>query len=297
MKIDQLQYFVETAKRQHIGQAARFLNISPSAISHSISALEEEFGHKFFERQGRQIKLTHHGKRLLHHAEFLLAEITRMHLEVSSEHVEPQGHYKIAATHVLCSEILTPSWIELQRQHPRLKSTLQSLRSGEVLFQVDSGDLDLGFCFSPIITPNVDQEILYEGELLICFGKQHPFLKDGNIENLSRHSAIAPLNATGIESCETHPALTKLHVLPNYINYYDSYDVAIHALKFNNLWTLLPDFIAYSHRSEIEVLIPQGWDAQYRIVAIWPKYRVKTYALDKLVESVGAKLKAMTLRH
>ncbi len=56
MTLDQLQYFVEAARRQHIGQAARFLNISPSAISHSIAALEEEFGQSLFEKQGRQIR-------------------------------------------------------------------------------------------------------------------------------------------------------------------------------------------------------------------------------------------------
>ena len=41
MKIDQLRYFFETARQGHIGRAANIVAISPSAISHSIAALEE----------------------------------------------------------------------------------------------------------------------------------------------------------------------------------------------------------------------------------------------------------------
>jgi len=297
MKIDQLQYFVETAKRQHIGQAARFLNISPSAISHSITALEEEFGHKFFEKQGRQIKLTHHGKRLLHRAEFLLAEIGRIQLEVANEDVELRGNYKIAATHVLCSEFLTPAWMELQSRHPSLTSVMQSLRSGDVLSRADSGEIDLGFCFCPHTTPNVQQEILHEGTLLICFGKGHPFLKNPKTENLSRYAAIAALGAPGIESCETIPAFVKANIVPRYANFYDSYDIAVRALKFNTFWTLLPDFIAYSHRDAIEPFIPHEWKAPYRIVAVWPRYRIKTVVLDQLIDKVTASIKKLALIH
>src|SRR5436190_23187236 len=111
MKFDQLQYFVEAARRQHIGQAALFLHISPSAISHSITALEEEFGKRLFEKHGRQIKLTPHGKLLLDRAEFLLTEAHRVREELSSDQLEMRGHYRIAATHTLCSEFLTPTWM------------------------------------------------------------------------------------------------------------------------------------------------------------------------------------------
>ncbi len=108
MKLDQLQYFVEAAKRQHVGQAARFLNISPSAISHSIAALEDELGKRLFEKQGRQVKLTQSGKMLLDRAEHLLGEERRIRDEVSQGHFVMRGHYRIAATHTLCAELLTP---------------------------------------------------------------------------------------------------------------------------------------------------------------------------------------------
>ncbi|MBL7545673.1 MAG: LysR family transcriptional regulator [Bdellovibrionaceae bacterium] len=292
MKFDQLQYFVETARRQHIGQAARFLNISPSAISHSIAALEEEFGRVLFEKMGRQIKLTQHGKLLLDRAEFLLTEAGRIREELSSESSTMRGHYRLAATHTLCSEFLTPIWMDLQQQHPALTSTLHSLRSGEVLARAGTGEVDLGICFSPQSGPNHEQEVLHQGRLVICFRKKHPFLKDRRLEDLERYPMLAALAAQGIENCENHPAFQRLRIQPKIANMFDSYDVAIKALKYSEAWTLLPDFLAYSHRLEIETYIPRGWEADYKIVAVWPKYRIRTQALDLLIARVQERIVA-----
>lgn len=290
MKFDQLQYFVETARRQHIGQAARFLNISPSAISHSISSLEEELGKPLFEKIGRQIKLTHHGKLLLDRAEFLLTETERIREELTADHVELRGHYRIGATHLLCSAVLTPTWMGIQAENPGLTATLLSLKSGEVLARVNAGEIDLGFCFSPHSGPQHEQECLHQGKLLICFGKKHPFLKDRRLEDLNRYSCIAAMASQGIENCENHPAFQQLRLQPRITNFFDSYDVALQALKFNTVWTLLPDFVAYAD-PDVEIFQPRGWDATYDITAVWPKYRIRTQALDQVVEKLRDRIK------
>lgn len=292
MKLDQLQYFVETAKRQHIGQAANFLHISPSAISHSIAALEAELGKSLFVKQGRQIKLTTHGKILLDRAEFILGEVERLREELSSEHLKMKGHYRIAATHLLCSEILTPIWLEIQKEHPDLTATLYSLRSGEVLSRVNASEVDLGFCFCPHSSPNHEQEILHKGKLVFCFGKKHPFLKDRQLKDLAIYPSIAAQAAQGIENCESHPAFRNLNIKPKVVNLFDSYDVAIRAVKSNAVWALLPDFLAFSHQKEIETYLPRGWDADYTIAAIWPKYHIRTQALDCMIEKVREAIKA-----
>jgi len=296
MKFDQLQYFVETARRQHIGQAARFLNISPSAISHSIAALEEEFGKPLFEKHGRQIKLTPHGKLLLDRAEFLLSESNRIREELSSDKLEMRGHYRIAATHTLCANFLTPAWIEIQDQHPALTATLHSLRSGEVLSRVNSGEVDLGICFSPHSGPNHEQEILHQGKLVFCFGRKHPFLKDRKLEHLNQFPTIAALAAQGIENCENHPSFQKLHLQPRTLNLFDSYDIAIAAVRSNKLWTIMPDFLAYSI-SDIETYVPRGWEADYKIAAVWPKFRIRTQALDSVIQRVSEAVKAAASRN
>lgn len=291
MKLDQLQYFVETARRQHIGQAARFLNISPSAISHSISSLEEEFGQVLFEKLGRQIKLTHHGKMLLDRADFLLTEVGRIKEELSSSEVELKGHYRIAATHSLCTSFLTPSWMSIQKEHPGLTASLMSIKSGDVLARVNAGEVDLGFCLSPNSNPNIEQEILYEGKLLIAFGKKHPFFKNPSVEDLNLHPYIAAITAQGMDNCENHPAFQKLRINPKVVNLFDNYDTAIAMLKVSNAWSLLPEFVIKQNEAHVKAFVPRGWEANYRIAAIWPKYRIRTTALDQVVDKVSLMLK------
>ena len=181
-----------------------------------------------------------------------------------------------AATHTLCSDFLTPIWLQIQKEHPRLKATLHSLRSGEVLSRVNSGEVDLGICFSPHSGPGHEQAIIYEGKLVFCFGKKHPFLKQRRLEDIDQYPSIAALASQGIDNCENHPGFLKLGIQPRIINLFDNYEVAISALKTNMVWTLLPDLLAYNHRADIVTYTPRGWSANYNISAVWPKHRVRS---------------------
>src|SRR4051812_37786565 len=110
MKMDQLSYFVEAARYEHIGKAARAVAISPSAISHSIRALEEELGCSLFEKVGRSIQLTEHGRRLLARAEKLLGEVQAIREDLRSDEAAWDGHYRMGATHGLGERIFMPWW-------------------------------------------------------------------------------------------------------------------------------------------------------------------------------------------
>lgn len=293
MKLDQLQYFVEAARRQHVGQAARFLHISPSAISHSIASLEEELGKPLFAKQGRQVRLTQAGKLLLERAEAILTEVNRLREDLSEGQLAMRGHYRIAANPSLCADFLTPAWMGLQAEHPGLTATLYSLRSAEVLSRVSAGEVDLGFCFSPQSSPQHDEELLHQGNMVMCFGKRHPFLKHRRIEQLSDVPSFMPVESQGIESCGNLPAFRRLGITVKVSNYFDSFEVAASALKLNTCWALLPDFIVQANRSELEAYVPRGWDARYKVSAVWPRYRVRTRALDLVVERLGDRLRSL----
>src|ERR1700739_133761 len=59
MTLEQLRIFAAVAEKQHVTQAARELNLTQSASSAAIAALEERYGVKLFDRVGRGIILTH----------------------------------------------------------------------------------------------------------------------------------------------------------------------------------------------------------------------------------------------
>ena len=55
--------------------AAEELNITQSAVSHSIKSLEDELNLRLVDRRGRKIRLTPPGQQLLNHAHRILNEM------------------------------------------------------------------------------------------------------------------------------------------------------------------------------------------------------------------------------
>ncbi len=64
-----LQYFHAVAHEGHLTRAAERLNLSQSALSSQIKALEGRLGHALFERKGRRLHLTEVGKIALDYAD------------------------------------------------------------------------------------------------------------------------------------------------------------------------------------------------------------------------------------
>ena len=73
MTLEQLRIFIAVAERQHMTQAAREINLTQSAASAAIAALEARYAIKLFNRVGRRIELTETGRTFLGEARAVLA--------------------------------------------------------------------------------------------------------------------------------------------------------------------------------------------------------------------------------
>src|ERR1700729_4635962 len=73
MTLEQLRIFVAVAEKQHVTRAANELNLTQSATSAAIAALEARYGIKLFDRIGRGIVLTQTGRDFLDEARGVVA--------------------------------------------------------------------------------------------------------------------------------------------------------------------------------------------------------------------------------
>ena len=69
LNLHHLRLFRATAREGTLTAAAKALNISQSAVSTQIKALETDLGHDLFERRGRNLVLTEAGRIALDYAE------------------------------------------------------------------------------------------------------------------------------------------------------------------------------------------------------------------------------------
>lgn len=71
LNYNHLRYFWAVACEGNLTRAATQLHVSQSAVSVQIQKLEEELGHRLFERRGRQLVLTEAGRLAMEHAEVI----------------------------------------------------------------------------------------------------------------------------------------------------------------------------------------------------------------------------------
>lgn len=287
MKFDQLTYFIETARLEHIGKAAKTLNISPSAISHSIAQLEEELGRELFSKKGKRIALTLHGRLLMERSKKLLEEFEKVREELKAENVPLKGNHKLAASHDLCVRFLSKSWIRLHKENPGMTGELFTVRSAQVIAGVLSGEYDFGLCFNPVEHPDLKSAILRTGKILVAVRKDHPVLKLKESEKfkaLSQFPAALPKSFQGIDVCERHPMFEKyeIKVRPQFL--FDSYGIGLSLVAESDCWSFIPEWLIEEKGDEVEALKPpSGWAAPYHIAAVWAKDHTSMTAIQKLV--------------
>eukprot|EP01031_Cornospumella_fuschlensis_P014640 gene14640-17887_t len=76
MTLDQLRIFVAVAERLHMTRAAEAMNVTQSAASAAIAALETQHDVRLFDRIGRGLALTEAGKAFLPEAKAVLSRAT-----------------------------------------------------------------------------------------------------------------------------------------------------------------------------------------------------------------------------
>lgn len=118
-----LQGFVAAARFGNLSRAAESLNLTVSALSHQMRALEERLGYRLLVRNARGVSLTGDGQRLL--------ERIAPHLEAIAQAVQPFAARRadvltISVTPSMSSAWLVPRLGGFLATHPKIEINLQS---------------------------------------------------------------------------------------------------------------------------------------------------------------------------
>lgn len=287
MTLDQLRYFLAAAKFQHVGKAGKAVRISPSAVSSAVSALEAELGCKLFTRENKRIQLTNSGKQLVKRAEALLGEVGSLARDFSSPHSSLEGSFRLGGSHFLARHYLTPAWVRMQKKNPALAGEICALSTADAIREILQGTLDFALCFSPLKHPDLEEKILFRGQLLLATSKKHPLAKKTERlpwKHLSTFPAVLHKAAPGVDLCENHSNFEKYLIRPNTRLMFDDDGIALACLKETYSWALLPDLVLRNASGIRALKHPPGWKAPFHVSLL----RKKTPALD----SVGLPLEA-----
>ena len=120
-----LTAFVAVADHLSFREAASRLDVTASALSHSMRQLEERHGVRLLHRTTRSVSLTDAGIRLLGQLRPAIDQIAAALEDLNRERSRPFGRLRIYATHMAAAAIIAPVWARFLSTYPDVHLELQ----------------------------------------------------------------------------------------------------------------------------------------------------------------------------
>jgi DNA-binding transcriptional LysR family regulator len=175
MTLEQLRIFIAVAEQQHVTRAAAQLNLTQSATSSAIAALEARYGIKLFDRVGRGIVLTQTGRDFLGEARAVVARAKAAAQVLDDLAGLKRGSLNLAASQTVANYWL-PQRIETFRKAcPGIDLHVTSGNTEEVAEVVHRGAADLGFVEGEVDDPSLSVRRLEGDTLAVVIGPNHPW--------------------------------------------------------------------------------------------------------------------------
>lgn len=167
MTLEQLRIFVGVAEREHMTAAARALNVTQSAASAAIAALEERHAIKLFHRVGRGITLTEAGRLFLVEARGVLARAAAAETVLEELGGLKRGTLRVVASQTIAAYWLPPFLATFRARHPALGIDLAIGNTEQAAARVHDGEADLGIVEGPVNDPALAHWQIGEDRLLL----------------------------------------------------------------------------------------------------------------------------------
>jgi DNA-binding transcriptional LysR family regulator len=119
-----LTAFVAVADQRSFRAAASRLDVTPSALSHSMRQLEERLGVRLLNRTTRSVSVTAAGLRLLDRLRPAIDQIAGALENLDEERVRPVGRLRIYATSQLAAAVIVPVWERFLSTYPEVQLEL-----------------------------------------------------------------------------------------------------------------------------------------------------------------------------
>ncbi len=146
MLLRQLEYLSALAREGHFGRAAEACHVSQPALSAAIRKLEAELDVQIVRRGRRFEGFTPEGRQVLLWAHRILAEQDALRHELASMRGGLSGVLRIGAiptAQTIASLLTTPMF----EAHPKVRISIESLSSREIVHRLAEFDLDVGLTY------------------------------------------------------------------------------------------------------------------------------------------------------
>ena len=118
--LNTLRTFIQVTETASFSLAADRLGLTASAVSKSISRLEDEIGTRLFQRSTRRVSLTNEGRAFYERTKNILLELEDAEAELASSAAEPRGRLRVQMPVGFGRKVVVPKLLDFCNDHPKL---------------------------------------------------------------------------------------------------------------------------------------------------------------------------------
>lgn len=193
------EIFETVVEEKSFQKASVLLNMTPSAVSHAILAMEKEVGFSLFVRGKQETVLTTHGELLLPYIRSVLKSEESLKQAVAEVQGLEKGTVRIGGFNSVCSTWMPEIVKRFQELYPRICIEVYQGTYEDVVEWVRNGTIDIAF-LSKFSAAGVEFTPLYLDRLMCVVPKGFQTKNPGYItfEEMKAHRFVAQR-----ESCDS----------------------------------------------------------------------------------------------
>jgi DNA-binding transcriptional LysR family regulator len=177
MQIESLKVFCDLAETESFTKAARINQVTQSAVSQTITALERSFESLLIERSKKNFRLTPEGEVLYDYSKRMLQTYDSLHSRLQELENVVSGRLRVATIYSIGLHILPPYLKKFLKAHPMVNVHVEYRRADQVYDDVLGNVVDLGLIAYPARNAKLEVVPLRKDPLVLIAHPQHPFAK------------------------------------------------------------------------------------------------------------------------
>jgi DNA-binding transcriptional LysR family regulator len=182
MQIESLKVFCDLAETKSFTKAAQINNVTQSAVSQTISALERRFKSLLIERSKKNFRLTPEGEVFYDYSKRILQTCDALHSKLQEIEDVVSGNIRVATVYSIGLHVLPPYVTTFLKRYPSVNVHVEYKRDNQVYETVLGNVVDLGLVAYPTRDPRLEVVSLRTDKLVLICHPQHPFAEKKSIK-------------------------------------------------------------------------------------------------------------------
>jgi LysR family transcriptional regulator, transcriptional activator of the cysJI operon len=182
MQIQSLKVFCDLAETESFTRAAQINNVTQSAVSQQISALEKQFKSMLIERSKKKFRLTREGDVLYEYSKQIIQTYDSLLSRLQEIKDIISGTIRVATIYSIGLHDLPPYMKKFLKTYPTVKVHVEYRRANQVYEDVLGNVVDLGLVAYPNKDPRLEIAPLRLDRLVLICHPDHPLANEKSLK-------------------------------------------------------------------------------------------------------------------